>query len=120
MTDTNPTQSSDPGAPTNDERNLAMLAHLLGIVSQWLGPLLIWLIKKDSSEFVNDQGKEALNFQITVFIAAIVCGLLTLVVVGCFLLPVVLIANIVFCIMGAMAAGKGQRYRYPFAVRLIK
>lgn len=99
---------------------MAMLAHLLGIFTGFLGPLIIWLIKKDQSAFVNDQGKEALNFQITFVIAYIACGLLTFVLIGCFLMPIVVICNIVFCIMGAMAANKGQNYRYPFALRLIK
>jgi uncharacterized Tic20 family protein len=99
---------------------MAMLAHLLGIFTGFLGPLIIWLIKKDQSAFVNDQGKEALNFQITFIIAYIACALLMFVVIGCFLLPVVIICNIVFCILGAMAANKGTAYRYPFAIRLIK
>ena len=116
--------TSSPGVVTSsdvksDEKSMAMLAHLLGIFTGFLGPLIIWLVKKDSSEFVNDQGKEALNFQITFVIAYIVCGLLTFVLIGCFLMPVVVICNIVFCIMGAVAANKGIRYRYPFALRLI-
>jgi uncharacterized Tic20 family protein len=113
-----PTTAS--GEPRQDERSIAMLAHLLGIFTQFLGPLIIWLIKKDSSEFINDQAKEALNFQITFILAWIISGILVAAVIGCFLLPVVAICNIVFCIMGAVAANKGQRYRYPLALRLIK
>lgn len=120
MTDPTTPQSSDPSMPTSEERNLAMLCHLLSILVGWIGPLIIWLIKKESSAYVNDQGKEALNFQITVFMAAIVCGVLTLVVIGCFLLPVVVVGNIVFSIIAAVRASKGERYRYPFAIRLIK
>ena len=110
------------GPPTKDECNMAMLAHLLAIVTGFIGPLIIWLIKKDQSPFVDDQGKEALNFQITMLF-----GWLAIMVVGCLTLglgmifgPVLFVVAIVFCIMAAMAANKGVAYRYPFAVRLIK
>ncbi len=115
-----PAPADSGGSPTTDEKTMAMLAHLLGIVTSFLGALLIWLIKKDQSEFVNDQGKEALNFQITFVLAYAACVALTFVVIGCFLMPVIVICNIIFCIMGALAANKGQRYRYPVAIRLIK
>ena len=105
---------------TPEERTFGMLAHLLGIVLGFLGPLIIWLIKKDESSFVNDQGKEALNFQITVFIAMMVCGVLTFVIIGCILVPLVAVANIVFIIIGAMAANRGEAYRYPFAIRIVQ
>lgn len=108
------------GMPPKDSCTMGMLAHLLGIFTGFIGALIIWLVKKDSDPFVDDQGKEALNFQITVVIAWIVAGLLSFVVIGCFLLPVIGIGNLVLCIMGAMAASKGERYRYPFALRLIK
>ena len=108
------------GTPTKEECNMAMLTYILSIITGWVGPLIIWLIKKDQSAFVNDQGKEVLNFQITMFIAWIICGLLTFVVIGCFLMPVVLICSLVFSIMGAIAASKGTAYRFPFALRLIK
>jgi uncharacterized protein len=106
--------------PKPDERSMAMLAHLLGIFTQFLGPLIIWLVKKDTSPFVDDQGKEALNWQITFIIGYIVSGMLTFVVIGCFLMPALFVCNIVFCILGAVAANKGERYRYPFALRLIR
>ena len=57
------------GSPTKEECNKAMLIYILSIFTGWVGPLIIWLIKKDSSAFINDQGKEVLNFQITFFVA---------------------------------------------------
>jgi uncharacterized Tic20 family protein len=99
---------------------MAMLMYLLAIITGWLGPLIIWLVKKDQSPFINDQGKELLNFQITVFIALVISGVLTFVIIGCFLAPVVVICNLVFSIMGAIAANKGTAYRFPFNIRLIK
>jgi len=70
--------------------------------------------------FVADQGKEALNFNITVFIAAFVSGILTLVLIGFQLLIVVGIAWLVLTILAGLAANKGETYRYPFTLRLIK
>jgi len=114
------------GAPSAEERQWGMFAHLatlVGIIIPFgtlLGPLVVWLIKKDTMPFVDDQGKEALNFNITVFIALVVSGILTLVLIGLLLLVVVGIAWLVLTIMAAMAANKGEAYRYPFTLRLIK
>lgn len=113
---------NDPVAqtPSNDDRNMAMLAHLLGIVSGFVGALIIWLIKKDQSPFIDEQGKEALNFQITVMIGFAVAMVLMVIVIGAFLIPVLLIGNLVFCILAAVAVSKGEHYKYPFAIRLLK
>ena len=113
-------KEADNGGPSKDAKTMAMLAHLLGIVLGFLGPLIIWLIKKDEEPFVDDQGKEALNFQITVLIALIVCGLLMFACIGFFLAPAVAIANIILCIMAGLKANEGEVYRYPFTLRLIK
>ncbi len=109
-----------PIEENKDARTMAMLAHLLAIPLAFLGPLLIWLIKKDQHPFVDDQGKEALNFNIMLAIAYVACGLLTIVCIGALLLPLVWIVNIVFAILGGMAANRGEWYRYPFSLRLIK
>ncbi|MBN8769723.1 MAG: DUF4870 domain-containing protein [Stenotrophomonas nitritireducens] len=101
----------------------AHLAALAGIViplGNLLGPLIVWLVKKDTMPFVADQGREALNFNITVFIAAFVSGILTLVLIGFLLLIFVGIAWLVLTILAALAANKGEAYRYPFTLRLIK
>lgn len=113
---------NDPVAqtPGNDDRNLAMLAHLLGIVSGFVGALIIWLIKKDQSAFIDEQGKEALNFQITILIGFVIAGVLTIILIGALLMPVLLIVNLVFCILAAVAVSKGEHYKYPFAIRLLK
>lgn len=107
----------------SDERTMGMLAHILGGVTNFLGPLIIWLIKKDESPFVNDQGKEALNFQITVAIGYVVLAVLSFIpVVGCItsiLMMLVWVAGLVFGILGGLEANKGKAYRYPFALRLI-
>jgi uncharacterized protein len=122
-----PPPPSDPVTvgPSAEERQWAMFAHLsalAGLVMPFgsiIGPLVIWLIKKDTMPFVNDQGKEALNFNITVAVAAIVCGLLCIVLIGFLLLPVLVILWLVFVIVGTIKANEGTLYRYPFALRLI-
>lgn len=116
-----------PTAPTPEERNWAVLCHLsalLGFVV-WgvgivLGPLIAWLIKKDTMPFVDDQGKEALNFQITVLLAGIVCSALVFVLIGIPLLAALAIVDLVFIIIAAIKASEGVGYRYPVSLRLIK
>lgn len=99
---------------------MAMLGHILGIVLGFIGPLIIWLIKKDQSKFVDDQGKEALNFQLTILIAMAVSGALICVFIGIVLFVAVWIADIVFCIIGGLKANSGVAYRYPMNIRMIK
>ena len=105
--------------PSKDEMNMAMLCHLLGLFTWVLGPLIIWLLKRDTSPFVDDHGKEALNFQITLTIAYFVAGILMFVVIGCFVAVALLVFELVVIIQGAMAASKGEPYRYPVALRLV-
>ena len=114
------TQNTQGGAPSKDEKMFAMLSHLGCILVGFLCPLIIWLVKREEMPFVNDQAKEALNFQITVAIAVAVCLVLTFVIIGVLLLPLVGIANLVLCIMAGLKANDGVAYRYPFALRLIK
>ncbi len=109
-----------PIEENKDARTMAMLAHLLAIVLGPLGPLIIWLIKKDQYPFVDDQGKEALNFNILMLIGYIASGLLLFVCIGAFLIPIVAVVTVVFAIIGGLAANRGEWYRYPFNWRLIK
>lgn len=116
-----------PTAPSADQRNWAVLCHLsalLGCVA-WgigiiLGPVIVWLLKKDSMPFVDDQGKEAINFQITVFLAGLVCTALIWVLIGIPLLVALSIADLVLIIIAAIKASEGVAYRYPFSLRLIR
>jgi hypothetical protein len=114
-------QSAEPvGAVSSDEKLMAMLCHLLAIFTGFIAPLIIWLVKKDQSAFINHHGRESLNFQITFLIAYLISYVLIFVVVGCFLLPAVMVTVLVFCIMASIAANNGQYYRYPLAIRFIK
>ncbi|HEY2622766.1 DUF4870 domain-containing protein [Dyella sp. Tek66A03] len=133
----NGAQAPPSDTPSTEERTWAMFAHLsalLGciVTGHWfgwgcfLGPLIIWLVKKDSMPFVDDQGKEALNFNITIAIIGLALLLLTLMTLGLGVLlaipvgVVVGVAWLVFTIIAAIRANEGVRYRYPFTLRLIK
>lgn len=105
--------------PGKDECNLAMLAHLLGIFSGFVGALIIWLLKKDEPGFVAEEAKEALNFQITVAIALVASLMLKFVLIGFLLFPIVFVANFVLCLLAALTAAKGKGYRYPLTLRLL-
>lgn len=111
--------------PTPEERNWGMFCHLaafIGIIIPFgslLGPLVIWLIKREEMPFVNYHGKEALNFQITYLIAVLISAALTVVLIGFLMLAVIAIAWLVFVILATIAASKGEYYRYPFIFRII-
>ena len=118
-----PAPSAEPSAEDKQWGLFAHLSSLSGLIIPFgniIGPLIIWQVKKDTLPFAADQGKEALNFNITIAIAAIISGLLTLVLIGFLLLPLVGLAWLIFTIIGAMKANNGEAYRYPFALRLIK
>src|SRR3954462_14696776 len=106
--------------PTPDDKTMAMLSHLLGIVLGFVGALIIWLIKKDQSPFVDDQGKESLNFQIMLVIGYVIGSVTSMICIGFLIIPAVWIFGIIFSIMAALKAKDGIAYRYPVNLRLIK
>ena len=109
---------SQPAVPaTSDEKTMALLAHVLTFVAWLIPPLIIYLIKKDESEFVKEHAKESMNFQITLAIASLI---LIITVVGIFLLWIVGIASLVLRIVATLRASEGKLYRYPLTIRLIK
>ena len=85
-----------------------------------LGPLIVWLVKKDEYAFVDDQGKEALNFQISITIYSLVSGILILALIGIVLLIAVIIFSVVMTVIAAIKANGGEYYRYPLTIRLVK
>ncbi|MGH2272236.1 DUF4870 domain-containing protein [Anaerohalosphaeraceae bacterium U12dextr] len=105
---------------SNDAKNLGMLCHLLGFFTSFVGPLILWLIKKDTMPYVDYHGKEALNFQITLAIAYIVAGASIICMIGAFLIPVLGLLDLIFCIIAALAASRGEYYKYPWCLRLVK
>jgi uncharacterized Tic20 family protein len=130
-------EAPSDGLPSAEEKQWAMFAHLSALVGGlltsavggwgvFLGPLVIWLMKKDTMAFVNDQGKEALNYNITVAIACFALLLLSIVTLGVGLLIavplwiVIGIAWLVLTIIASIKASNGEYYRYPMTLRLVK
>lgn len=107
---------------SNNDSTLAVLAHAGGIFFGFVPSLIIWLMKKDDKGalFVTTQAKEALNFQITVGLAFIVSSILIFVLIGILFFWLVWFVDIIFCVIAAIKTSKGENYRYPVAIRLIK
>ena len=137
MNDINPASTGAESGISAEQRQWAMFAHLSALagglltsaVGGWgffIGPLVIWLMKKDTMPFVDDQAKEALNFNIMVtaiFVILLILTILSLGIGALLTVPVMLIVGIgslVFIIIAAIKANQGVAYRYPVNVRLIK
>ncbi len=135
-----PPPATDPGSGgvPAEARTWGMLAHLTSLIGAlvtgaigggwgcFIGPLIVWLIKKDTMPFVDDQGKEALNFNITVAIVTLILLLLSVLTLGIGLLitgplwVILWIFWLVFTIIASIRANNGEKYRYPLTLRLIK
>ena len=115
-----------PGALTSQEKTWGMLCHLSTLLSYFaagltfIGPLICWLVKKDSSKFVDYHGKESLNFQLNILVYTLICLPLLCVVVGVVLLGVLHTYSIVCVIIAGIKASGGELFRYPFIFRPIK
>jgi uncharacterized Tic20 family protein len=112
---------------SKNARMWAMICHLTGLagiiipaVGNIVAPLIIWQIKKDEFPFVDEQGKEAVNFQISMTIYGLICIPLFFICVGPFLLAAVGIVDLVFLLIAAVKANNGRSYRYPLTIRFIK
>ncbi|UII54435.1 DUF4870 domain-containing protein [Cytobacillus spongiae] len=106
--------------PSNDERLLAAGIYVISFFTNFIGPLIIWLLKKDDSSFIDYHGKEYLNFLISYTIYSIVSSILMLVLIGFVLIWVVGVLAFVFTIIGAVKAYEGNEYRIPFVFRILK
>ena len=125
MSDPNSSPASG-AAPTETERTWGMLAHLsalvglvIPLIGNVLGPLVVSIARSDQSAFVAAHAKEALNFNISVTLAALLCTLLMLVFVGFLLGSALFIAWLVMTLIAAIKASEGAAYRYPFSLRLV-
>jgi uncharacterized Tic20 family protein len=124
--------------PGSEQRNWAMAAHLCGllwavggtgfifipfgalVLFTMLGPLIIWQTKGQAMPFVAQQAKEALNFQITIFLLALLCAVLMFVLIGFVLLWALGLADLILVIIAAIQVSDGNAYRYPCCLRLVK
>jgi uncharacterized Tic20 family protein len=115
------------GVPDKDTRTWAMVAHLsalIGLVVTFpfanvIAPLIVWQVKKELP-FVDDQGREAVNFQITVALMGMVAWILLCAGIGFILIPLVFVYGVVFAIIAGLKANNGEAYRYPLTIRLIQ
>ncbi|MBD8007323.1 DUF4870 domain-containing protein [Bacillus norwichensis] len=106
--------------PSSSDRTLAMAIYLTSFFTTLIGPLLIWLLKKDESPFIDFHGKEYLNFFISYGVYSIVASLLMFVLIGFILLPIIGVMVFVFTIIAAVKAYNGEIYHFPLVFRVIK
>lgn len=104
---------------SQDSKNIALLTWLGTIFFSFIPSLIVYLIKTDDA-FVQSHSKEALNWSITAAIAYAIAMVLTVVIIGAIFFPVIWVLNLIFCILGLIAASNGKSYQTPFALRLIK
>ncbi|MFJ4073811.1 MULTISPECIES: DUF4870 domain-containing protein [unclassified Curtobacterium] len=123
----NPNGPQYPGGYTppqpmspEDQRLWATLTHIGGIFFNFVAPLVAYLVLRDRGGFIREHTRVALNFHITVAIAYVACGVLSVVVIGLVLFPIVAVLTVVFGILAAVAANRGQFYRYPLSIEFIK
>lgn len=120
-----PGYQPNPMGLTGDERVWGMLAHLTALAGfvipfgNIIGPLVVWLLKREEMPFVDDQGKESLNFQITILILMAVGVALACFFIGFILLLILAVYPVVMVIIAGVRANSGERYRYPLTIRLL-
>ena len=118
--------SGSYGLVSKEDRTWAMVVHLSAFAghifpfAHIIAPLVVWLVRRETSAFVDEHGKEAVNAQITFTIYAAISVALCFVLIGIPLLGALYIANFILVIVAAVAANEGKTYRYPFIIRLVK
>ncbi|SMY11020.1 DUF4870 domain-containing protein [Brevibacterium jeotgali] len=105
---------------SQDDKTLALLSHLGALLVSALVPLIVFLLKKDDSPFIREHTRQSLNLQIMLLIAGFVSSLLMMVLIGFILLPLVIVTGWVFQIIAAVKAYRGEMYRIPFVIDIIK
>ena len=102
-------------------RTVAILVHLGGLFFSWLAPFVVYLVKKGSDEeFTVHHAREALNFQLTLMIAYVICFILSFILIGLFLFWIVMLSNLILSIVAAIKASNGVEFRYPMTIRFVK
>jgi len=123
----NPHEPNDPTDPTGpsheisqDDRNMALLCHVLGLLASVFGPLILWVLMKDKSSFVDFHGKQAINFQITLILLYMGSGVLMCVYIGILTGLATFAIQVIFTILPAMKAYEGERYVIPLAIPFLR
>jgi len=123
---TSPPAETPAGSMSKNEQNMGMLCHLLALsgylipLGHLAGPLVIWMMKREEMPFVESQGKESLNFQISVSIYGIAAAISIFLLIGFILLPAVIVFSLVCVILASIETANGKPYRYPLCIRFIK
>lgn len=102
-----------------DDRTLAMMIYVISFFTAFIGPLIIWLLKKDESDFIDHHGREYFNFLISMTVYFIISAILIIVVIGIIMVIVLSIAVFVLTIVAAIKAFEGDYYRFPFIFRIL-
>ncbi len=105
---------------SQDDKNLALLAHLGTMFGGFIVPLILWIVKKDESKFVAEHARKSLNFQLSMLIYAVVCIIMVFFIVGIFLMAALGIFATIVMIVASVAASKGEDYDYPMCIDFIK
>jgi len=113
-------EEPQPERVSQDARIIALLCHLLGLFTNFLGPLIIFLAKKGEDAFIEKNAREALNFQITMLIGIVIAIPLSWICVGILLLFAITVTELVLCIVAVIKANEGMVYKYPVSIRFIK
>jgi uncharacterized Tic20 family protein len=116
----NPYASTPAPMRPEDERLWAILTHIGGLFVPLLAPLIVYLVLRDRGPFIRQHSATALNFHLTMTIASIVGGILTIVLIGFFILAAVGILSLVLAIMAALAASRGEFYTYPLSITFVR
>jgi Uncharacterized protein conserved in bacteria len=114
-----PAAAPQPVSPS-DEKTWSILSHVGGIILNWVGPLIVFLIYKDRSPVIRQHSVAALNFQLTILIGYIIGWILTVIFIGVLVVLAASVLSIIFGIMGALAANEGRAYKYPIAIPFVK
>lgn len=111
---------------SKDERTWGMFCHLSGLAGfivpfgSVIGPLIVWLMKKEESSFVNDQGREALNFRLSMLIFEVIAFFMCFILIGFLILPLLIIFELIQVIIASISANDGKPYRYPVKIEFVK
>ena len=111
--------NANPGETVEGDTTLAALSHASALVASFLGPLLFLILADDDDELVKRNAKNSLNFQLIIFVAMVVSGLLTAVLVGFLLLPLVGLLDLVLVLIATLKANDGEVYSYPYTPSII-
>ena len=112
-------EDASAGETVDGDTTLAALSHASALVASFLGPLLFLVLADDDDELVKQNAKNSLNFQIVVFVALVVAGLLSLVFIGILLLPLIGIIDVVLVLIATVKANEGEVYSYPYTPSIL-